>query len=631
MPTHPSDDLKVYKALLDHGIDLVTLIDDKGYVTYQSPVVEEQFGFTPEEMLGKHIYDFLHPDDVETAANAFSSSMAGKGAGRIVVRFRDKEDNWHKLEVVGRVHENQGRKSMILNARDVTDHQAMLEKLKRSEQLLHAAFNSTGTICSITDLDTGEYIEVNDAWVNTTGWQREEIIGLTSLDINIWGSPEYRQRLTDKLREEGKLKQFPATVHTKTGEQRSILLDAEALTIGDSKRLFISCVDITERERMEAQLRQSQRMEAVGQLTGGIAHDLNNMLTVVLGQIDLSTNKDFDKAAYQEALATIRRATERGSELIQQLMIFSRRQTLKPQVINVAETINNMITLLEGSLSGEININIRADNIEWPCYLDEGLLENAILNLAINARDAMPTGGGNLDIIIEQTVLDELTARRHEVAMGDYVKIRVIDDGKGMEASAVANAFEPFFTTKPIGQGTGLGLSMVFGFVRQSGGYIEISSAPRRGTTITILLPRTTEEMPGSEQDERELNQLQGKTVLVIEDNEELRTVVRLLLESFGCEVIECEGDRVDIPGDAIDLILSDVILPGAAQGPDLVAETKQKHPNASVLYMSGYPRERLTQGGLITEEISLLKKPFSRDELQQKLSDVLNQRASLS
>lgn len=241
---------------------------------------------------------------------------------------------------------------------------------------------------------------------------------------------------------------------------------------------------------MESQLRQAQKLESVGQLTGGIAHDLNNMLTVVLGQIDLSINKN-TTPGMDEALAIIRRATERGSDLIKQLMIFSRRQTLKPSSIDTSKTIQNMLTILDSSLGGEIAISTHIDDDVWNTYLDESLLENAILNMALNSRDAMPNGG-TLTINAQNYTADKPSAKKYEIKEGSYVKLEIVDTGSGMEAGIIASAFETFFTTKPMGQGTGLGLSMVFGFVKQSGGHIEIASEPGIGTNITLLLPSSS-------------------------------------------------------------------------------------------------------------------------------------------
>ncbi len=612
----------VFKSLMDNSQDLFTLVDETGLVLYQNNCILWRLGYEPEQVVGRNIFDLLHPDDVELAINSLGDLKAKEDIDRIVVRLKNSDGEWRQVETLGWAQEFGGQQYILLNSRDISVQQKAVERLKDSETLLSAAFNSTSTFSSITDLKTGEFIDVNEAWLNVSGWTRDEAIGKTSIDLNVWGSNANRERVVAELQKNGALKQFPATIQNREGEIRSVILDAEMVQIGDRGLMFLSGVDITERERVEAQLRQAQRLEAVGQLTGGIAHDLNNMLTVVLGQIDLTLDRDVSMDQVNDALEVIRRATERGSDLIQQLMIFSRRQTLRPRTINAGATINNLKNLLERTLGGEISVETVVDADTWDSNLDEALLENALLNLALNSRDAM-SQGGTLTISVSNTQFDEKTAHQYQVVGEDFVKLQVSDTGKGMDQATIANAFEPFFTTKPMGQGTGLGLSMVFGFVKQSGGHIEIESELRVGTTITIYLPRSAVSRAPEVKAPTTESRLQGKSVLVIEDSEELRNVVKLLLVSLGCEVHECEGMELTRPDGHVDLILSDVVLPGRKQGPDLVVEALEHYPEARVVYMSGYPRDRLTDVDL-TRSTDLLKKPFTRDELQQKLSSAL-------
>lgn len=613
----------VFKSLIDDSQDLFTLVDANGIVRYQNNCVKWRLGYKPEELIGKNIYDLLHPDDIELAAASMSHLQSEEDIDRIVIRLKDKSGEWRKLEVLGWPQTFNGQDYLLLNSRDVSAQQEVVDKLVYSEALLSAAFNSTSTICTITDLKTGEFIDVNDAWINSCGWSREEAIGKTAIELNIWGSTANRERVTGELRKQGALRQLPATYRTRSGETRSLILDAEIIEIGASQLMFLSAVDITERERVEAQLRQAQRLEAVGQLTGGIAHDLNNMLTVVLGQIDLTLDRDIPQEQVNDALEVIRRATERGSDLIQQLMIFSRRQTLHPRTINPGETVNGLRNLLERTLGGEITVVTSVAPDTWDSNLDEALLENALLNLALNSRDAM-THGGTLTITVDNTSLDEATTQHFQVMGENFVKVTIADTGHGMDQATIANAFEPFFTTKPMGQGTGLGLSMVFGFVKQSGGHIEIDSKPRQGTTVTIYLPRSAVARKAETRSPSTESKLQGTRVLVIEDSDELRNVVRLLLKSLGCTVHECDGLLLNRPDGDIDLILSDVVLPGKKQGPDLVKEALAHFPGAKVVFMSGYPRDRLSESDL-SGGTDLLKKPFTRDELQEKLTQALS------
>lgn len=615
----------VYQALVERNIDLITLLDEKGTVVYASPAIEPRFGYGQDVFVGSCIFDYVHDDDRTLAEQAFADVMAGKERAPLVLRFLHNDGRWRDIEVLGRVHENRGLRGMILNIRDVTNRERLLERLASSEELFRAAFNVTSTICTISELETGQFIDVNDAWVEATGWSREEAIGHTAFELNIWGSPRNRERVVRELSDKGRLRQFPASIRRKDGELRKLLLDAEIIESRGGTRMFISAVDITQRELMEQQLRQSQRMEAVGQLTGGVAHDFNNMLTVILGQLDLVLSDAVDPDELRPALLAVQQAAEHGASLIKQLMVFSRRQTLQQEIIDVSETLHDMETLISGSLGGEIDVVLETRAGDWRCHLDRGLLENAILNLALNARDAMPLGG-TLTIRLDDMELDEDGAPDHYVTPGKYVRLQVIDDGEGMSETVSAMAFEPFFTTKPVGRGTGLGLSMVFGFVKQSGGSIEIDSAPGEGTAISILLPLASRADVEEETPEIDGVDISGSRVLLIEDAPELRSVLRQLLESFGCGVLECDGKYVDecLEGvESLDLLLCDVILRGPEQGPQVAAYVRERYPGVRVLFMSGYPRDRLTSEELLGPDDDLLRKPFSRPELAEKLKEL--------
>ncbi len=618
------EDARLYQALLDHSVDNITLIDQQGTVLYQNRA-SEQFGYAADELLGHSIFDLLHPDDLELAITSFAKLVDNIDIDRIVIRLKDKSGIWREVEVVGSVYPYQGETAMILNTRDVTAHREMLQELETSEALLETAFNSTSTICTMTDLESGEFIAVNDAWVTSTGWTRDEAIGRTAHELGIWGDTGNRERVVAALKKQQKLKQYPSTYQNRHGEQRSILLDVDIVEVNNRQVMFLAGIDITERELIEAQLRQSQRLEAVGQLTGGIAHDLNNMLTVILGQVDLHQSRQPTTEKSAETMSVVRQAAERGADLIKQLMIFSRRQMLNPATLDVAETLRKMETFLTSTLGEEIAVRVRIDGDLWLGHLDESLLESAILNLALNARDAMPDGG-TLTLSANNVTLGNTAATDYDINAGDYIYLSINDTGLGMDETTIANAFEPFFTTKPIDQGTGLGLSMVFGFVKQSGGHIYIDSARGSGTTVSVYLPRSKDVAPTASTSASDQQSLTGQSVLLIEDNAELREVIRLLLESMGCEVYESDGLEIPELSRKIDLILSDVVLAGIKQGPELANEALKDHPGAKVVFMSGYPKDRLKNVEVAAAN-PLLKKPFSRDELQTSLCEALSRR----
>ncbi len=378
--------------------------------------------------------------------------------------------------------------------------------------------------------------------------------------------------------------------------------------------------DITERMQAEERLRQAQKMETVGQLTGGVAHDFNNLLAVIHGSAELLGDQ---VGADDPQVRAVIRATGRGAELTQHLLAFSRQQPLRPQSIDLAELTTGMLVLLKRTLGETIEIVTDQSSDLWPVLADPGQIESALLNLAINARDAMPEGG-KLTIECMNACLDEAyVAQNPETAAGDYVVMAVSDTGVGMAPEVREHAFEPFFTTKEVGKGSGLGLSMVYGFVNQSGGHVTIYSEQGEGTTIKLYLPRSTEtaaveRKPATD----EVPVARGETVLVVEDDPEVRTLAVTLLSGLGYQVLEAATgaaalEQLGSPT-RIDLLLTDVVMPGGMNGCELAVEVERRIPGIKVLYISGYPEDAIIHNGRLDADAELLQKPFRRADLAQ-------------
>lgn len=392
--------------------------------------------------------------------------------------------------------------------------------------------------------------------------------------------------------------------------------------------MFVSAVDITEREVLEEQLRQSQKIEAVGELTGGIAHDFNNLLSVILGHADLALMKAGGNLEISRSLDAIIRSAESGAELIQQLLSFSRKQKLNPESFVLGECITGMRTLLQTCVGKEVTIRIKDTAEDWLCHLDPVQLESALLNMTINARDAMPYGG-YLRFHISALSLHEQSARALDLQAGDYIQLDIIDDGKGMPPEVIEHAFEPFFTTKSSEHGTGLGLSMVYGFVKQSGGHISITSdSPGSGTTITLLLRRGKVISQRRRQDDkRPILEQQDKRVLLVEDNNEVRSLVAKLLGSLKLEVLEAaNGDEAErLMVEPLDLLVCDVMLPGGVKGPDVARTLRAIQPGIAVLYMSGFHPGVLLKEDLAQKGVDFIQQPFSRDDFSSKIETLLH------
>jgi PAS domain S-box-containing protein len=398
---------------------------------------------------------------------------------------------------------------------------------------------------------------------------------------------------------------------------------------GAAVRMVGSMMDVTEQRRLDDRLRQAQKLEAVGLLTGGIAHDFNNLLTVILGGSEVLAEEIADEELRSLAEMTIT-AARRGAELTNRLLAFARRQPLAPRRVDLGELAQGLEGLLRRTLSEAIEIRVTTRARLWPTEIDPGQLENAVLNLAINARDAMPAGG-RLTIETANAVLDEAyAATAPDAAPGEYVMVAVSDTGTGMAPETLARVFEPFFTTKEAGRGSGLGLSMVYGFARQSGGHVRIYSELGQGTTVRMYFPRAADRTAAAPEDAQAAPAAGGaEHILVVEDDPLVRRNLTHQLGTLGYRVTAAEAGAealaiIEATPD-IDLLLTDVVMPGGMNGAALAAAARVRRPDLRVLYTSGYAEDAIVHHGRLDPGVELLAKPYRRQELAAKVRLVLD------
>ena len=387
---------------------------------------------------------------------------------------------------------------------------------------------------------------------------------------------------------------------------------------------------IDQRER-DAQLHQAQKMEVVGQLTGGVAHDFNNLLFVISGNVEIVREKIDSDEQIQRLLDLVLTAAGRGADLTHRLLAFSRQQVLAPTVTNLNDFLSGVTDLLGRSLGEHIEINTKLAPDLWHCLADPSQVENALLNLAINARDAMP-GGGNLTIETSNSHLsDEYAAAQADLEPGEYVLLTVTDTGEGIAPEHQEHIFEPFFTTKKIGDGSGLGLSMVYGFVKQSGGHMTVYSEVGEGTTFRIYLPRTLKALVAQPTPRAAagVQAVPEATILVVEDDLDVRTLAVALLSDAGYEVLEASSGPAALEllkeGQHVDLLLSDVVLPGGMSGPEINAQLRRDRPELRVLFMSGYAEQAVADARRLGDGEAFLQKPFGKQDLLDKVREVLS------
>ena len=388
---------------------------------------------------------------------------------------------------------------------------------------------------------------------------------------------------------------------------------------------YVHAVDITEQRRTQGALAQAQKMEAIGQLTGGLAHDFNNMLTVVMGNLQGLVDALGDHPAVAEYVEPALAAAEGGAGLIRRLLAFSRQQPIAPVVVEVNELVLDMARMIRRSLPSTITVSTASRDVDLRALVDPNQLESALLNLALNARDAMPNGG-ELRIECSLECIEGAAAADLELPPGCYVQITVADNGTGMDGATLARVFEPFFTTKKFGLGSGLGMAMVYGFIKQSGGGVRIRSRQAVGTTVSLLLPQAPRAAAAGEPallaSGARLRPLEGRLVLLVEDDDKVRDVVRKQLSALGCAVLEAESgheaaDMVEnIP--AIAIVLSDIVMPGGMDGRALARFVRRFRPELPVVLMSGYADKAAT--GLEDSALPVLAKPFTQELLLEAL-----------
>jgi PAS domain S-box-containing protein len=505
--------------------------------------------------------------------------------------------------------------------------------LRRHERLLHQIIDANPNLIFVKDWN-GRFILVNQAIAEIYGTTPAGLLGKTDADFNP-NPDEIAHFLRDdrEVMSSGRPKfisEEPVT-NPSTQETRWFQTIKIPLQLADetTPTMLGVATEITERKRLEEQLLQSQKMEAVGQLAGGVAHDFNNILTAIVGYTDLLTAEFSGNTRQMEDLEEIRKAARRAAALTRQLLAFSRKQVLEPRLIDLNDVVLNLDKMLRSLISENIELKTGLAPDLAATRADPNQVEQVIMNLAINARDAMPDGG-TLTIETKNASLDQTYAAQHvAVIPGDYVMLAVTDTGCGMDDATKARMFEPFFTTKPVGRGTGLGLSTVYGIVKQSGGNIWIYSEPNKGTTFKIYLP-AVEALPEDLEKTSPPRAAHGGggTVLVVEDDDQLRRLTHRALASRGYEVLEADrgSTAIDLARrhkGPLDLLLTDIVMPDM-NGRKLADTIRATRPGLRVLYMSGYPDGAIASQGILESGVAYLAKPFTTDGIIGKVREVL-------
>jgi PAS domain S-box-containing protein len=501
--------------------------------------------------------------------------------------------------------------------------------LRRSEERFQKAFAASPAVLSLSTRDEGRYLDVNDRCLEMLGYSRDEMLGRTAGELGIWIDPEARARLLATLQEHGRVREHPARFRTRAGEVREVVSSVELVEIDGVPCLLGLTEDMTERRRLEARLVQSQRMESMGRLAGGIAHDFNNLLGVILGYASLVLGGIPREDPAAARVLQIQRAGERAAALTRQLLAFSSRQVLLPELIDLGVLVHDAEKMLGRLIGEDVELVVRVPPGLAFVRADPSQLEQVLMNLVVNARDAMPEGGRLLLELSELDVASALPLDRDVLPAGRYVVLMVRDTGTGISEAVRPHLFEPFFTTKERGKGTGLGLATVHGIVEQSGGRISVESAVGAGTTFRIYLPRLDEVPAGRPLAAGAAPPRGSETVLVVEDDESLRELTREVLSEAGYRVLCAENgaqalEMAAAHPETIHLLLTDVVMPGLS-GPKTAERLVALRPGVRVLFASGYTAGELGPYGVLDPSVAFVQKPVSPGILVARVREVLD------
>ncbi|MEW5980494.1 MAG: PAS domain-containing protein [Acidobacteriota bacterium] len=613
--------------------DMICIAGFDGYFRRLNPAWEKTLGFTAQELLSAPYLEFVHPEDREATVAKATKLSEGLEVISFENRYRCRDGSY---------------KWLLWNATPSMDHQLIyaiardITERRQSEALLHKSHEELKNRFEVAVRASGQLLYEREANTDAVSYENVEVLGYTPEEIGDgltdWvelvhpdDREAFRHEVDRSLRTKGSF-QLEYRLRRKDGEYICVE-DRGYPTIGEDGKVqstigFIN--DISERKNLEEQFRQSQKMEAVGRLAGGIAHDFNNLLTAIIGYSELLVAQFEADSPIRKDIEEIQKAGARAASLTRQLLAFSRKQVLQPKVLDLNRVILDLDSMLRRLIGEDIELTAVLGVGLKPVKVDPGQIEQIILNLAINSRDAMPEGG-QLTIETSNVELDDAYSRRHVAVLpGSYVMLAVSDTGCGMDAETQARIFEPFFTTKELGKGTGLGLSTVYGIVKQSGGNIWVYSEPGQGTVFKIYLPGVAGEAEAAEvrQAPGREEALRSETILVVEDEPVVRNLIREILKKEGYAVLEAQRgpealEMASQHPNAIHLLLTDVVVPQMG-GRELAKNLNQLRPDTRVLYMSGYTDNAIVHHGVLDAGISFLQKPFTPEALLTKVRQVL-------
>lgn len=623
------------RTVVETAVDGVILIDDHGQILMFNPACERLFGYTSAEVQGKNV-KILMPSPYHEEHDDYLQNYRQTGQQRIIgigreVVGRRKDGSTFPMDLSVGESREEGETVFVGVIHDLSERKQVEQALRESAEQLKAVVETAVDGVILIDAH-GRILVFNPACERLFGYRDKEVKGE---NVKVLMPPPYYHEhdgYLENYRTSGQ-RRIIGIGREVVGKRRDGSTFPMDLSVGETQKdgaaVFVGVIhDLSERKRAEEQLIQAQKMESVGQLSGGIAHDFNNLLTVIIGNAEALAERLKARPDLAQMADSILAAGLRGADLTSHLLAFSRRQVLTPAKIDCSLLISGMERMIRRTLQEDVVIRTRINPELHAAFADATQLQTAVLNLVINARDAMPRGG-NLTIAAENITVDD--SYHPEVTPGAYVMIVITDEGEGMSAEVRERAFEPFFTTKEVGSGSGLGLSMVYGFVNQSGGHLTIYSELGLGTCVRLYLPAIVGERPDALVGRKEAGEPLphgSETILVAEDDPFVLSHARICLESLGYRVVSAtdghEAMELLEGNESIDVLFTDIVMPGGISGFDLAEKATSLRPHLKVLMTSGYAIETLQSRGRLPPDSALLNKPYRKADLARRLREAI-------
>lgn len=623
------------------SLEGMLVIDVSGRILEANPAVQILTKRTPEELVGTYAHSLLARIGARRHFRTIIREIAVHGRFKGEISGLDKDHGPFFMWLsVNAVRDETGRITRYVAVLHSAAGQEELETALMNAELKYREIFEHSPIAIFRTTQDGRFLDVNPAYARLLGYASpEEIVhGVSDIAGQLYVHPKQRENYVKALLTEGAVKDYEVMLRRKDGGEILVVMDTRAVKDAEGRTISLNGFmrDITavrraeeEKQRLQKQLHQAQKLQSVGRLAGGVAHDFNNMLGVIIGQTQLALMRVNVENPLQKRLLEIEKAAQRSADLVRQLLAFARKQTVVPRLLNLNETISGMLQMLERMVGENVTLIWSPGERLWPVKIDPSQVDQILINLVVNAQDAI-SGLGRVSIATDNIVLPEkLFSKQEDILPGEYVLLRVQDTGHGMDRETLDQIFEPFFTTKDIGQGTGLGLATVYGIVKQNNGVITVSSVPEEGTTFNIYLPRLGTLVEESLAVSKDHSVLGGSaTVLVVEDEQALLDFTRESLEELGYSVLAAHSPwealrLVQGHSEHIDLLITDVVMP-EMNGRDLALRIQALEPGIKCLFMSGYTREVIAQHGVLDKGLNFLQKPFTLSELAQQVRQVL-------